>query len=94
MASANVFRMLTLPSMSFDLPKTCQVTCTGFGARSQSVTPCDAAFRESAALISYADITPLIPAAAIGLLTVAVNFVVDWILHMSSGLRDDERRRL
>ncbi|UVK37405.1 ABC transporter permease [Mesorhizobium sp. AR10] len=50
--------------------------------------------RESAALISYADITPLIPAAAIGLLTVAVNFVVDWILHMSSGLRDDERRRL
>nr|MCS5633013.1 ABC transporter permease [Candidatus Neomarinimicrobiota bacterium] len=34
------------------------------------------------------DITPLIPAAAIALLTVAVNFVVDWMLHKSSGLKD------
>ncbi len=31
----------------------------------------------------------LIPAAAIALLTVAVNFVVDWFLHKTSGLRDE-----
>lgn len=35
--------------------------------------------RENATLITYADFTPLIPAFAIALLTVAVNFVVDWI---------------
>jgi peptide/nickel transport system permease protein len=45
--------------------------------------------RENAALISYSDITPLLPAAAIALLTVAVNYVVDWILHRTSGLRDE-----
>ena len=44
--------------------------------------------RENATLITYGDITPLLPAGAIGLLTVAVNFVVDWFLHKSSGLRD------
>lgn len=31
---------------------------------------------------------PLLPAAAIALLTVAVNFVVDWMLHRSSGLKE------
>ena len=31
----------------------------------------------------------LLPAGAVALLTVAVNFVVDWFLHMTSGLRDD-----
>jgi peptide/nickel transport system permease protein len=45
--------------------------------------------RESASLISYGDITPLLPAGAIALLTVAVNFVVDWFLHSASGLRDE-----
>ncbi|HVZ01693.1 MAG TPA: ABC transporter permease [Dongiaceae bacterium] len=45
--------------------------------------------RENAALISYSDITPLLPAAAIALLTVAVNYVVDWVLHRTSGLRDE-----
>lgn len=45
--------------------------------------------RENATLIAYGDITPLLPAAAIALLTVAVNFVVDWFLHKSSGLRDE-----
>ena len=44
--------------------------------------------RENATLINYGDITPLLPAAAIALLTVSVNFVVDWFLHKSSGLRD------
>ena len=47
--------------------------------------------RDTAALISGGDFTPLIPAAAIALLTVAVNFVADWFLNESSGLSDDER---
>lgn len=44
--------------------------------------------RENATLISFGEITPLIPAAAIALLTVAVNFVVDWMLYRSSGLKE------
>lgn len=44
--------------------------------------------RENATLISFGDITPLIPAGAIALLTVAVNFVVDWMLFRSSGLKE------
>ena len=50
--------------------------------------------RETAGLIQFAAydttaaITPMLPAAAIALLTVAVNFVVDWFLHKTSGLKD------
>ena len=44
--------------------------------------------RENATLITYQDPTPLIPAAAIALLTISVNFVVDWVLFRSSGLKD------
>ena len=50
--------------------------------------------RDNASLIQFAQydlkagITPLIPAAAIALLTVAVNFVVDWFLIQTSGLKD------
>ena len=44
--------------------------------------------RENAALISFGDVTPLLPAGAIALLTVAVNFVVDWMLHRASGLKE------
>lgn len=36
--------------------------------------------RENASLLTYGEITPIVPALAIALLTVAVNFVVDWIL--------------
>lgn len=52
--------------------------------------------RETANLIQFAafdlkaGITPLMPAAAIALLTVAVNFLVDWFLQKTSGLRDDQ----
>ncbi|MEM8811550.1 MAG: ABC transporter permease [Pseudomonadota bacterium] len=52
--------------------------------------------RENASLIQFAQyditaaITPLLPATAIALLTVAVNFVVDWFLHKTSGLRDEQ----
>jgi peptide/nickel transport system permease protein len=45
--------------------------------------------RENSTLIAYGDVTPLLPAGAIALLTIAVNFVVDWLLHKTSGLRDD-----
>ena len=45
--------------------------------------------RDNATLITFGDITPLLPAAAIALLTVGVNFVIDWFLHQTSGLRDD-----
>lgn len=45
--------------------------------------------RQTAVLITFDDYTPLIPAAAIALLTVAVNFVIDWFLHKTSGLKDD-----
>ena len=50
--------------------------------------------RDSAAFINYAQFapkaatTPLLAAGAIALLTVAVNFVVDWMLHRSSGLKE------
>jgi peptide/nickel transport system permease protein len=51
--------------------------------------------RDNATLISFVvddvrlGIMPLLPAAAIALLTVGVNFVVDWFLHKTSGLRDE-----
>jgi peptide/nickel transport system permease protein len=45
--------------------------------------------RDTADLISFEDYTPLIPAAAIAILTIGVNFVVDWFLHKTSGLKDE-----
>ena len=45
--------------------------------------------RDNATLITFGDITPLLPAGAIALLTVGVNFGVDWFLHQTSGLRDE-----
>jgi peptide/nickel transport system permease protein len=45
---------------------------------------------ESKTLITFGKVQPLIPAGAIALLTVAVNFVVDWFLHKTSGLRDEK----
>jgi len=45
--------------------------------------------RDTADLISFEDYTPLVPAAAIAILTLGVNFVVDWFLHKTSGLKDE-----
>ena len=51
--------------------------------------------RETASLIQFAQydikaaLTPLLPAACIAILTIGVNFVVDWFLHKTSGLRDE-----
>lgn len=44
--------------------------------------------RENAVLITFSDFTPLLPAAAIALLTVSVNFVIDWVLQKASGLKE------
>jgi peptide/nickel transport system permease protein len=44
--------------------------------------------KDNATLISYGDVTPLLAAGAIALLTVAVNFVVDWFLQKTSGLKE------
>jgi peptide/nickel transport system permease protein len=43
---------------------------------------------ENKTLITFGNPAPLYAAGAIALLTVAVNFVVDWFLHRASGLRD------
>ena len=44
--------------------------------------------RDNATLITFGDFTPILPAASIALLTIGVNFIVDWLLHKSSGLKD------
>jgi peptide/nickel transport system permease protein len=43
---------------------------------------------ENKMLITVGRLTPLLPAGAIALLTVGVNFVVDWFLHKTSGLKE------
>lgn len=51
--------------------------------------------RENANLIQFAAydikaaLTPLLPATTIALLTIAVNFIVDWFLHQTSGIKDE-----
>jgi len=45
--------------------------------------------RDHASLITFGLIAPLLPAGAIAMLTVGVNFVVDWFLQLTSGLRDE-----
>lgn len=49
----------------------------------------DSMVRENATLISYGDVMPLLP-AAIALLAIGVNFVVDWFLYHASGSRDGQ----
>jgi peptide/nickel transport system permease protein len=44
--------------------------------------------RENAPAITFGIMTPLLPAAAIAFLTVGINLVVDWFLHVASGLKD------
>ena len=51
--------------------------------------------RENANMMIYAQfdpnvvLRPLLPASAIAFLTVAINFVVDWLLNKTSGLHDE-----
>ncbi len=44
--------------------------------------------RENAGAITFGIYNPLFPAGAIAFLTVGVNLVVDWFLHLASGLHD------
>ena len=44
--------------------------------------------RDNATLITFGDFTPLLPAGSIALLTIGVNFIVDWLLHRTAGLKD------
>ena len=53
--------------------------------------------RDTGELIQFAAydvtaaLTPILPAAAIGILTIGVNFVVDWFLYLTSGLKDEHQ---
>jgi peptide/nickel transport system permease protein len=44
--------------------------------------------KENAGAITFGILTPLVPAGAIAFLTVGVNLIVDWFLHVASGLKD------
>ncbi len=44
--------------------------------------------RENAGAITFGIFVPLWPAGAIAFLTVGVNLIVDWFLHIASGLRE------
>jgi peptide/nickel transport system permease protein len=44
--------------------------------------------RENAGAITFGIMTPLWPAGAIAFLTVGVNLIVDWFLHIASGIKD------
>ena len=46
--------------------------------------------RENAGAIPFGLPTPFLPAAAIAVLTIGVNLVVDWFLQKASGLRGEE----
>ena len=78
------FVFLTIAALSF----------LGFGIQ-PPLADWGSMVRENASLIQFAQfdltagMTPLIPAAAIALLTIAVNFIVDWFLHKTSGLKDE-----
>jgi peptide/nickel transport system permease protein len=45
---------------------------------------------ENKTMITFGNPMPLYPAAAIAILTVAVNFVVDWFLQKTGGLPDEQ----
>ena len=44
--------------------------------------------RENSGAITFGIFIPLIPAGAIAVLTVGINLIVDWFLHLSSGLHE------
>ena len=45
--------------------------------------------RENGVAITYGIFTPLVPAASIACLTIAVNLVVDWFQRKTAGLREE-----
>lgn len=77
------FVFLTIASLSF-LGVGIQPPLADWGTMVRDLAP----FINFAAFAPLAALTPLLAAGAIALLTVGVNFVVDWMLHRSSGLKE------
>ncbi|AKS47685.1 peptide/nickel transport system permease protein [Octadecabacter temperatus] len=77
------FVFLTIAALSF-LGVGIQPPLADWGTMVRDLGP----FINFAAFIPTAAVTPLLAAGAIALLTVAVNFVVDWMLHKTSGLKE------
>lgn len=77
------FAFLTIAALSF-LGVGIQPPLADWGSMVRDL----AQFINFAAFSPLTAALPLMAAGAIALLTVAVNFVVDWMLHRSSGLKD------
>jgi peptide/nickel transport system permease protein len=77
------FVFLTISSLSF-LGVGIQPPLADWGTMVKDLS----AFINYAAFAPQISAAPLMAAGAIALLTVAVNFVVDWMLHRSSGLKE------
>ncbi len=77
------FVFLTIASLSF-LGVGIQPPLADWGTMVRDLSQ----FINFAAFAPQVASTPLLAAGAIALLTVAVNFVVDWMLHKSSGLKE------
>ena len=77
------FVFLTIAALSF-LGVGIQPPLADWGTMVRDLGP----FINFAAFIPTAAVTPLLAAGAIALLTVAVNFVVDWMLNKTSGLQE------
>lgn len=77
------FVFLTIAALSF-LGVGIQPPLADWGTMVRDLAP----FINFAAFAPTAAVIPLLAAGAIALLTVAVNFVVDWMLHKSSGLKE------
>ncbi|SDE63140.1 ABC transporter permease [Limimaricola pyoseonensis] len=76
------FVFLTIASLSF-LGVGIQPPLADWGTMVRDL----AQFINFAAFAPMVALAPLLPALAIAILTVGVNFVVDWMLHRSSGLK-------
>ena len=77
------FVFLTISSLSF-LGVGIQPPLADWGTMVKDMS----SFINYAAFAPQVSSAPLLAAGAIALLTVAVNFVVDWMLHRSSGLKE------
>ncbi|MFN2305606.1 MAG: ABC transporter permease [Paracoccaceae bacterium] len=77
------FVFLTIAALSF-LGVGIQPPLADWGTMVRDLAP----FINFAQFAPLAAVTPLLAAGAIALLTVGVNFIVDWMLHKSSGLKD------
>ena len=77
------FVFLTIAALSF-LGIGIQPPLADWGTMVKDLSP----FINFAAFSPLTAALPLMAAGAIALLTIAVNFVVDWMLHRTSGLKD------